>query len=340
MRAAKDTTESPELADRFNRVLNDTVEALEESRIKYVFIGGIASGGLGRPRSTHDIDVFVRPEDAELALRALAKKGFRIEKTDPVWLYKGFKENILVDVIFKSKGEIYLDTEMYQKITTAEFHGKQLRLVSPEDLIIIKALAHSEATPNHWHDALALLSHATIDWDYLIRRARRAPRRVLSLLLYAQSNDIGVPKHVIDQFYLVCFGDMPPNSAASVQKVNHHISAPAVLQASSHQTSEKVDARPNPPVPASRKLRSIPIKHDLNAVAKLREHLAEDPRSNEMDILIDHEDDKFLLRGEVLTQERKDAVANIVQELYPDCEIVNQLRVSHYSEPLEAEEVK
>jgi len=44
-----------------------------------------------------------------------------------------------VDVIFKSKGEIYLDTEMYQRSITAEYHGKRLRLVAPEDLIIIKA---------------------------------------------------------------------------------------------------------------------------------------------------------------------------------------------------------
>src|SRR3954465_2938800 len=100
---AVSTTEDPELAERFNRILGETVEALESSKIRYAFIGGIASGGLGRPRSTHDIDLFVQPEDAELVLRALAGKGFKIEKTDPSWLYKGFKEGILVDVIFKSK---------------------------------------------------------------------------------------------------------------------------------------------------------------------------------------------------------------------------------------------
>src|SRR4051812_20470857 len=149
----KQTTEDPELADRFNRVLRQTVEAMEESGLRYAFIGGIASSGLGRPRSTHDIDLFVVPEQAELALRALAKKGFRIEKTDPTWLYKGFKEDILVDVIFKSKGEIYFDSEMYRRTITAEFHELTLRLVSPEDLLIIKAAAHSELTPNHWHDA-------------------------------------------------------------------------------------------------------------------------------------------------------------------------------------------
>src|SRR3954462_14572307 len=117
----KITTDDPELADRFNRVLGDTVEAMDESGIKYLFIGGVASGGLGRPRSTHDIDLFVMPEEADLAIKALEDHGFRVEKTDPTWLYKGFKSGILVDVIFKSKGEIYLDAEMYQKVITAPF---------------------------------------------------------------------------------------------------------------------------------------------------------------------------------------------------------------------------
>src|SRR6478736_1311846 len=105
----KISTEDPELIGCFNQVLGEVVEALEDSGVRYVFIGGIASGGLGRPRSTHDIDIFVMPEDTERVLRALAKRGFRTEKKDPSWLYKAFKENILVDVIFKSKGEIYLD---------------------------------------------------------------------------------------------------------------------------------------------------------------------------------------------------------------------------------------
>jgi predicted nucleotidyltransferase len=193
----------------FDRVLADTVEALEESRIPYMFIGGIASGGLGRPRSTRDIDIFVKPEDADAALTALGRHGFVTEKTDVHWLYKGFKEEILVDVIFKSKGEIYLDAEMAQRMVTAEYHGKRLRSVGPEDLVIIKALAHSELTPGHWHDALALLSRSSLDWSYLVHRARRAPRRILSLLLYAQSSDIGVPKTAIDELYCMVFGELP-----------------------------------------------------------------------------------------------------------------------------------
>jgi predicted nucleotidyltransferase len=308
MKAVKITTESPELAERFNRVLNDTVEALEGDRLRYVFIGGIASGGLGRPRSTQDIDVFVRPEDAELTLRALAKNGFRTEKTDPIWLYKGFKENILVDVIFKSKGEIYLDSEMYQRSSLAEFHGKRLRLVAAEDLVIIKAAAHSELTPGHWHDALALLSHATLDWDYLIHRAKRAPRRVLSLLLYAQSNDILVPKSVIDQLFRITFGDVP----------------------GSHRVSH---------APFSAPLCALTPAHEENLVPRLRERLAEDPRTNELDIVIEHRGDRLLLRGDVMTNERRDAVVSVVTEYCPGMNVENQIRIAPSEAPTTAEDI-
>lgn len=340
------TTEDPDLADRFNRVLAQTIEAMEGSGIRYLFIGGIASRGLGRPRSTHDIDLFVMPEEAELALRALAKNGFKTEKTDPTWLYKGFKENILVDVIFKSKGDIYLDTEMYQKMITIDFQGKNLRLIAPEDLVIIKAAAHSELTPNHWHDAIALLSYANIDWQYLIKRARRAPRRILSLLLYAQSNDIWVPNNVIyDLFFNIFEGysarkNMADSSLLGLGKSD--------LQAS---LSERVIGKPvlnktilnhHKSVDGTDKIadRSVRHLHQSYGIAHLRERLAEDSRTNELDIQIDQDEGKILLRGEVQLEDRKRAVEQIARETFPNSSIENQIRVTQYTEPMETEDIK
>ncbi len=313
LRLTPRTTEDPELADRFNRVLADTVEAMEESGLKYAFIGGVASGGLGRPRSTHDIDLFVRPEDAELTLRALGRKGFRVERTDPNWLYKGFKEDILVDVIFKSKGEIYLDSEMAQRMITAEFHGKKIRIVSPEDLLIIKAAAHSELTPSHWHDAIALLAHANLDWDYLVHRARRAPRRILSLLLYAQSNDIWVPNRVITELYQVLFGET----------VHPRIS---ILSAKEEKVRQEVPPLAGKPAEKKRCERAY-------AAAHLHEILAQDPRTNELDIEVKQDGDKILLRGEVATHTRKEAVGRITRERFPGFVIENQIRVTPLEEP-------
>jgi predicted nucleotidyltransferase len=338
----KITTEDPELADRFNRVLGDVVEALQETQIRYAFIGGIASGGLGRPRSTHDIDLFVPPEEAEITLRALAKRGFTTDKTDPSWLYKAFKENILVDVIFKSKGEIYLDNEMYARTITAEFHGQKLRLVAPEDLLIIKAVAHSELCPNHWHDATALLSHASLDWGYLIKRARRAPRRVLSLLLYAQSNDIWVPNNVIHELYSGVFGDFSRNINGGVA----HSKAPE-LTTQPHAPREIPKATVHPIHAAAGNGKSSALQgghalktHHEYAVSHLRECLAEDTRTNELDIQIDYAGNKLLLRGEVTGVERREAVQQIARECFPDAVIENQIRILSFQEPVETEDVQ
>jgi predicted nucleotidyltransferase len=182
----------------FQRVLRETADVLRRSGIPHLFMGGVASAALGRPRWTHDIDVFVGPEDARRTLRVLASEGYETQETDPQWLYKGLKENVLVDVIFLSDGQVVLDREMAARARPAEVEGIRLPVIGPEDLIVIKALVHKERSPRHWFDALALLRRDDLDWEYLLDRARRYnPLRVLSLLYYARSSDQVVPGDAI-----------------------------------------------------------------------------------------------------------------------------------------------
>ena len=190
----------------FCAVLQETVETFDESGIPFVLMGGIGSASHGRPRWTHDIDVFVRPEDAKRALDVLAARDFEIEETYPDWLFKAFKNDVMVDLIFKSSGGILLDEEMIQRGHAIEFKGVAVKVIPPEDLIVIKAIVHDEHMPRHWHDALAVLAIADIDWEYLERRARQyGARRVLSLLIYAQSCDLIVPagpvRRLVDAIY-------------------------------------------------------------------------------------------------------------------------------------------
>src|SRR5437867_2830568 len=93
----------------FLDILDQALAALDRSHVPYLLIGGLASSALGRPRWTHDIDVFVAPDDARSALAALREASFKTEETDPNWLFKAIKEGALVDVIFRSRGNIYLD---------------------------------------------------------------------------------------------------------------------------------------------------------------------------------------------------------------------------------------
>jgi predicted nucleotidyltransferase len=182
----------------FLRVLRETSEVLRRAGVPYLFMGGLASAALGRPRWTHDIDVFVKPEDARTVLEELAAAGFQTQKTNPGWIYKGLKDDVLVDVIFLSDGRVLLDEEMVARARFADVEGTRLPVIAAEDLIVIKALVHKERSPRHWFDALALLRREDLDWDYLVRRGGRYdPVRLLSLLYYARSTDQVVPRDAI-----------------------------------------------------------------------------------------------------------------------------------------------
>ncbi|MBW3594474.1 MAG: nucleotidyltransferase family protein [Actinobacteria bacterium] len=182
-------------------VLADAQDALKERDIPFVLIGGIPSAVYGRPRATQDLDLFVRPEDKDRALDALAEDGFETEKKEPEWLYKAAKKDVLCDVIFRAEGDFYLDEAMIERAVDATYKGEDVRLVPREDLIIMKVVAHAEEIAHYWHDAMALLLSDDIDWDYLVDRARHGTKRLLSLLIYAQSSDLLVPDEIIHRLY-------------------------------------------------------------------------------------------------------------------------------------------
>ena len=189
----KQTVEEPV----FLGVLKEAVTALERADIPFLVIGGVASAVWGRPRYTQDIDLMVRTHDAKRSLEVLGEAGFATQETFDHWLYKGLKEGVIVDVLFQSSGGIYLDEEMLERRELREVDGTKLPLASPEDIIVMKAIAHEEATPRYWHDALGIIARQELDWDYLLHRARIGARRILALLLYAQSNDLVVPDRIV-----------------------------------------------------------------------------------------------------------------------------------------------
>lgn len=205
--AADDASEAPPVESTFAcqpvpesvflAVLADMTAALDAAGLPWAMLGGVAAAVHGRPRWTYDIDVFVQPQDARPALEALGAAGFDTDEKDPNWLFKAFRDGVLVDVIFKATAGIYFDDEMIRRCDRHEFRGVEIPVLAPEDLFVIKATAFAEHTPRHWWDGLGILARASLDWEYLIRRARHSPRRVASLLLFARSVDLVVPDHAV-----------------------------------------------------------------------------------------------------------------------------------------------
>jgi predicted nucleotidyltransferase len=192
---------------RFLEVFDEAQIAIRESGIPTLVIGGVASAAYGRPRWSNDLDLFVRQEDAGGLLCEFASRGFETDRTYPDWLFKAFKDGVLVDVIFKSSGEIYMDEEMLGRAQVVAFHGREFLAAAPEDIVVMKAIAHSEPTSRYWYDALGIVSRTSLDWEYLLLRGRQGPARVLSFLMYARSLDFAVPDDVLDRLFRTVRGE-------------------------------------------------------------------------------------------------------------------------------------
>lgn len=193
--------------DDLETTLRDVASALHEDAVPFLVVGGIAAALLGRGRYTGDVDLFVRPEDARRVLGALERYGFETSEVNSHWLFKATRGNVLVDVLFTLKGDIRLDDEMLARAPVRTFKGVDLPLLPPEDLVVAKVLVFDEETPRHWFDALGLLAAGPLDWEYLVRRARRGPQRLLGFLWYARGMDLLVPRPVIERLHAWVIAD-------------------------------------------------------------------------------------------------------------------------------------
>ncbi|HEX6548579.1 MAG TPA: nucleotidyltransferase [Candidatus Dormibacteraeota bacterium] len=182
-------------------VLDDVASALAGSGIPHCFIGGLASSVYGRDRHTHDLDLFVRPEDADRTLEVLAGHGFEVERSCPDWIYKAAKRGLLVDVIFMTTDGTVLDPELELHVRTAVFAGRKLPVIAPEDLLITKLSAFREDTAHQWFDCVALLESTELDWHYLMARAREKPHRLLSLLVFVAGSGRKLPAGVLEELF-------------------------------------------------------------------------------------------------------------------------------------------
>ena len=278
------------------------IEAIEEKDIHYALIGGIAVKELGRPRVTHDIDIFVKPDDADNVLEILKAKGFETERRDPFWLYKAWRDEILVDIIFRSCGDLYFEEEVREHVRRIPYHGKFVNAISPEDFIVIKSAAHQEDNPHHWHDALAVLTQGNIDWEYLLKRARHSPRRVLSLLIYAQSNDIAIPNDLIRKLYMTIF----EHPTYTPDPVTHP------YQMGKFKTSHNCAGDKEP---------------TIYTKGRIMEALTRDERIAEHDIRVIVSDTIIVVKGEVFTEQQREAINEVIQKLEPSMELRNQVHV-------------
>jgi predicted nucleotidyltransferase len=149
--------------------------ALRDAEVPFALGGGIAIWARGGPETEHDLDFFLKPDDAERALEALAEAGFRVEKPPEGWLYKAWAGDVMVDLIFDPSG-VTVDDELLARAPETEVQAVRMPVMLPEDVLATKLLAMREHEVDY--DSVLEMARTVreqIDWDALRRRTSHSP---------------------------------------------------------------------------------------------------------------------------------------------------------------------
>src|SRR5690348_13912040 len=90
--------------EAMGETLKKATAALRDGGVPFVVGGSLASWARGGPEPRHDLDIMVKPEDAEHALAVLEQAGLRSERPPEGWLFKAWDGEVMVDLIFGPKG--------------------------------------------------------------------------------------------------------------------------------------------------------------------------------------------------------------------------------------------
>src|SRR5205823_10353016 len=149
---------------------------LKQCDIPFVLGGGLAAWARGGPKTEHDVDFMVRPEDAETALQAFERAGMKVEKPPEGWLYKVWHPNrTLIDLIFNPSGGPITD-ETIERAPVMEVAALRLRVFTLEDVMATKLLSITDQEPEF--GAVLELARALreqIDWESVRRRTEASP---------------------------------------------------------------------------------------------------------------------------------------------------------------------
>ena len=161
----------PELLD----AMKLAAAALRDAEVPYILGGGLAAWARGGPPTEHDVDFFVREEDAERALEALEAAGMKPERPPEGWLLKAWAGATLIDLIFHPAGGP-VDDGYFERAEELEVAAQTMPVASLADVLTTKLMALNEQQP----DPASVLELARslreqIDWAHVRKRTADSP---------------------------------------------------------------------------------------------------------------------------------------------------------------------
>ena len=155
--------------------LRKAAAALRDAAVPFALGGSLAAWVRGGPQPCNDLDLMVKPEDAERALEALTRVGMRPERPPEEWLLKAWHGDVLVDIIFRPSG-LELTDEVLGRADTISVMAVGTPVMALEDVLVTMLMALDEHSLDYTRlVAIARSLREQIDFSRLRTRTSDSP---------------------------------------------------------------------------------------------------------------------------------------------------------------------
>jgi hypothetical protein len=169
----KDSSVKIDLAPEHEAAYTHAMSVLNKAGIPYLVSGALAFYSYtGIWRNTKDLDLFLKPEDRDRALLALADAGYPVEVLVQSWLAKAHAGDAVIDLITGSGNVLIpIDDSWFDDAVHANVLGIPSLIVSVTDLIWIKAyVAGRERFDGADIAHMIRRADSSINWQELLNR--------------------------------------------------------------------------------------------------------------------------------------------------------------------------
>jgi len=163
--------------DELLEAMKRAAAVLRDAEVPYALSGGLAAYARGGPETEHDVDFFLKPEDAERALEALEAAGYESERPPEEWLLKAHdrERGVLIDLIFDPSGGPVTD-EWLARAEELEVMAMRMPVATLEDVFVTKLLSVVEQEPDYSASLeIARSLREQIDWAEVRERTEASP---------------------------------------------------------------------------------------------------------------------------------------------------------------------
>jgi hypothetical protein len=151
------------------------IDAITAAGVPFLLHGALALATYtGHWRNTKDVDVVVRTHDHERAVAALRAAGFEDYfdqlAYDRSWIFRGFKDGVLFDVIWELPNHrVPIDDTWFRFAHSVRLRDRTFAVVPPEQLVRVKLYVLQRERCD-WVDVLNVLAGAVeqVDWRRLV----------------------------------------------------------------------------------------------------------------------------------------------------------------------------